>query len=503
MLTNITPAVRRALHAAQRWAAASELQPIHLLLGLLEEEEGRAAELLTRAGVDIAAARVKLGEGQAAAGPAPVDLPLQLSPVLRAVWDRAWTLAAELAADRALATEHLLLALLAEDSTVRRSLQALGLNFAQLEAAVLSAAGPPLRLEEPLQLADPTGQIDTARILDASANRAREALRVVEDYCRFVLDDAFLTAELKRLRHQLTETLHVLPANLLLQARDTLRDVGTAVSTPQEQHRASPQAVAQANLKRLQEALRSLEEFGKVYTADLGPALEHLRYRSYTLERAIIWGTAARQRLAAARLYVLVTGSLCHAALDWTIREAAAGGAHIFQLREKSLSDRELVERARQVRRWTREAGVLFILNDRPDLARLVEADGVHLGQDELAVKDARRIVGPDALIGVSTHNLDQVRQAVLDGASYLGVGPTFPSATKRFAEFAGLEFVRQVAAETSLPAFVIGGVTRDTLGAAVAAGARRIAVSQAICQADDPRAAAGELLALLPSTAG
>src|SRR5262249_19114761 len=105
-----------------------------------------------------------------------------------------------------------------------------------------------------------------------------------------------------------------------------------------------------------------------------------------------------------------------------------------------------------------------------------------------------RRILGPEALIGVSTHNLEQVRQAVLDGASYIGVGPTFPSGTKEFTELAGLEFVRRATAETSLPAFVLGGVNLETIDAAVAAGARRVGVSQAVAQADDPEAGARAL---------
>jgi thiamine-phosphate pyrophosphorylase len=317
---------------------------------------------------------------------------------------------------------------------------------------------------------------------------------VIEDYTRFTLDDAFLSNELKHLRHDLTQILTCLPSSHLLAARDTLQDVGTSLTTAAEQQRHSLTAVVQANLKRLQEALRSLEEFSKLHRADLGRELENLRYRSYTLERAILQGTDSRQRLADARLYVLLTGSQCTAALDWTIQEAAAGGVQIFQLREKSLADRQLLERARKVRRWTRDVGALFIMNDRPDIARLVEADGVHIGQDELPVKEVRRIIGPEALIGVSTHNLDQIRQAILDGASYLGIGPTFPSKTKSFDEQAGLDFVRQAAAETSLPAFVIGGVNLETVAAAVAAGARRVAVSQAICQADDPRSVAGEL---------
>jgi thiamine-phosphate pyrophosphorylase len=276
--------------------------------------------------------------------------------------------------------------------------------------------------------------------------------------------------------------------------------VGTTVSTPAERERHVLRDVVTAGCKRLQEALRSLEEFGKLLGGSLAPGLEQLRYRAYTLERALLLGTTARGRLADCRIMVLLTGSLCSAALDWTIAEAAAGGADIVQLREKELSDRDLLDRARNVRRWTERAGVLFIVNDRPDIARLVGADGVHLGQDDLPVKEARRIVGPDVLIGVSTHDIEQVRQAILDGASYLGVGPVFPSATKDFSHFPGLDFVRQAMAETSLPLFVIGGINARTLPAAVEAGARRIAVSQAVCQADEPRQVVAALASLLPT---
>ncbi len=129
---------------------------------------------------------------------------------------------------------------------------------------------------------------EPARILDASANRAREALRVIEDYCRFVLNDAILCRETKELRHALAQALE--PAwNLpLLAARDTVGDIGTSITTPSEQRRDSALTVARANLKRLQESLRSLEEFGKIVNADLSRAVEQIRYRSYTLERAIV-----------------------------------------------------------------------------------------------------------------------------------------------------------------------------------------------------------------------
>ena len=129
----------------------------------------------------------------------------------------------------------------------------------------------------------------------------------------------------------------------------------------------------------------------------------------------------------------------------------------------------------------------IFILNDRPDLAVLARADGVHVGQEELSVHDVRQIVGPTMLIGVSTHTIEQARQAVLDGANYLGCGPTFPSGTKHFDHFPGLDFLRQVAAEISLPAFAIGGITRENLPQVLATGFTRVAVGGAIASSAHP----------------
>jgi thiamine-phosphate pyrophosphorylase len=342
--------------------------------------------------------------------------------------------------------------------------------------------------------AEPTEPVDAARIIDASANRAREALRVLEDHCRFVSSGAFLTGRLKQLRHELAAALAELPPELLLAGRDTVHDVGTSIATSAEQERASLKHVVLANAKRLQEALRSLEEFGKVLSPRLGQAMEQLRYQAYTLERALVIGDDARGRLAEARLYVLVTESLCRASLVGTVREAIDGGADVIQLREKSLDDRTLLAKARDVRQLTRQRGVLFIVNDRPDIALLAEADGVHLGQEDLPLQEARRLLGPDALIGVSTHDLFQVRRAILDGANCIGVGPTFPSGTKTFDAFPGLDFVRAAVAETSLPAFALGGINLENVSEVVAAGCRRIAVSQAVCAAADPRAAARAL---------
>jgi thiamine-phosphate pyrophosphorylase len=497
MFEEMTPAVLRALEAAGHYAWALgevEIGPVAVVMALLEEEEGQAALLARAAGLDLAALQRPSRPEPGSTAPG-----LPLSQRVREGLQGARDVARELDGEATVTSVALFLWLVQSDEVVQRMLTEQGLSLARLDAYRQQSRTAPPTLETPLDLADPTERVDLHRILDAAGNRAREACRVIEDYCRFILDDSFLSSQIKQFRHDLATLLADVGNAEQLQARETLRDVGITLSTETELQRVSILDVARINLGRLQEALRSLEEWAKLDNKLLSQALEQLRYRSYTLEKAIVLGASARQRLRGVRVQALLSRRVCSAALDWTIAEAAAGGVGLVQLREKNVSDRELVERAREVRRWTRQAGILFVINDRPDIARLVEADGVHLGQDDLPVKEARRILGSEALIGVSTHDLSQVRQAILDGASYLGVGPIFPSATKEFANFPGLDFLREAVAETSLPLFAIGGITTATIAQAAAAGARRVAVSHTIASADDPRLAAATLIRALP----
>jgi thiamine-phosphate pyrophosphorylase len=494
MKLEFSPALQLAFARARQFAAsdvATQVEPRHLLRGLLAEDEGKAMMLLIRSGATLSGLQAHLGL------PARIDATelanLPLHPALQSIMIRARDLAVLHADEGTISTDHVLLALLTDDEVLRKELEGFGFDRERLQANIVGTSSP-LVMDEPLLLDEPAEEIETARILDAGANRSREALRVLEDHARFALNDAFLCRQWKQLRHDLAQALRLLPGSLLLEARDTLHDVGTAISTEQEWQRTSLHAVVQSNVKRLQEALRSLEEYGKIVAVEFAQQIEKIRYQSYTLEGAVVQGSKSRERLADAQLYVLVTDALCRVSLVGTVKEAALGGAQIIQLREKDLDDRTLLARARDVREVTRASGVVFIVNDRPDIARLADADGVHLGQDDLPIREARRIVGPGALIGVSTHNLDQVRRAILEGADYIGVGPTFPSQTKDFAACAGLDFIHHALAETSLPAFAIGGIDLDNVAQVPAAGACRIAVSHAICRADDPRAVAGQL---------
>ncbi len=358
------------------------------------------------------------------------------------------------------------------------------------------------------------------RIIDANFNRATEGLRVVEEHCRFALCDRHLTEKCKLLRHDLTAALAAIPRQHLQALRDTQADVGTSVTTPAEQSRCSLAHIAAANWQRLEQAIRAIEEYSKLAAPDLAPRIEALRYQAYTLAKACTTTADSRERLAHARLYVLLDGRSSECEFVLRAQELVAAGVHMLQLRDKRLDDRTLLARARLLRRVIDESAVgnalrgvpkvqssdlppptsdlrplnpeprtlnpLLIVNDRPDLAVLARADGVHLGQDELTVHDARQIVGPDMLIGVSTHNIEQARQAVLDGASYLGCGPTFPSGTKHFDDFPGLDFLRRVAGEIALPAFAIGGITRENLSQVLATGFTRVAVGGAIAVSSD-----------------
>ncbi len=478
----------------------------HLLWGLLSVE-GRAAEQLAQAGVTedafLAAWRTVDPDSDMVLAE---DSSCDRHELVDAVVLEARNAAFQQHAGE-LGTEHLLLALCRVTSEVSEWLAQYSMEppRAAVEKSAATRSGSEAlitssELQTPWRDPTQTDLFETYRILDAAANRAREGLRVVEDFVRWAWNDSFLSQQLKECRHELTDTLRRLPQPILLAARDTAADVGTDIRTVSEYRRESPAAVATASLKRVEEALRSLEEYSKVVDAELSPRFEQLRYRLYTVDKAIHTTTAARLRLADQQICLLATNSLCHHGLGPAILGALKSGVKLIQLREKSLPDRELIEIARHVRQWTKEFEGIFIVNDRPDIAALVDADGVHVGQDDLSVAEARKILGGDKLVGVSTHTIEQARQAVLDGADYLGVGPVFPSSTKTFDEFPGLDFVRQAAAEISLPWYAIGGINAENLAEVVAAGATRVAVSSAICSAETPDWAAGELLFRLES---
>ncbi|MEX0654720.1 MAG: thiamine phosphate synthase [Phycisphaeraceae bacterium] len=328
---------------------------------------------------------------------------------------------------------------------------------------------------------------DVKRILDANANRAREALRVMEEAARFLLDDADLTRTIKQLRHDFAGAMaHI---NAPEAARDTPGDVGTHIKTEAELDRGSVAEVAIAAGKRLSEALRALEEFGKTLPAGDDPAapafaacIEALRYRGYDVEQKLnrALGAGRRQQW---RLCVLISESLCPDR-DWlTVAEACIeGGADCLQLREKTLDSGELLDRAARLVELARSAGVSVIVNDRPDVALLAGADGVHVGQHDLPVREVRRLVGWQLLVGVSTSRLEQAQRALAEGADYCGVGPMFATTTKVKKQIVGPGYLAQFVQWGKLPHLAIGGVTPGNVHELAAVGVQGVAVSACVC---------------------
>ncbi len=331
------------------------------------------------------------------------------------------------------------------------------------------------------------------RIVDANLNRASEAARVIEDIARFHLSSAPLAGESKQLRHDIREAPTEIGASraALCQARDSEGDVA---ASQVRSGRNGLLSVATANFSRLQEAFRVLEEVSH----DPSKVFSDLRYRTYTLEKKVIRLLARRKPevLAGPCVCVIVTRQMVagRAALSDPmefIESVIAGGAGMIQLREKSLSDREFKEYAAAAHQVTSKAGALLVVNDRTDIACAVDADGVHVGQDDLSAEEARRIVGDDMIVGASTHSEEEIRRACLAGADYVGFGPVFETETKKGVGPAVSPDALQTAQKaSSVPVYAIGGIGPENVCHIRKAGARCIAVCGAAVSADDPAAA-------------
>lgn len=331
------------------------------------------------------------------------------------------------------------------------------------------------------------------RILDANLDRAREGLRVIEEWCRFGLENASLTEECKRSRQELA----IWHTENLRSARDTINDPGTGLSHENEETRADIDDVLRANLSRVQEALRVLEEYGKIYNSDMAATVKQIRYRVYVIESKIM-AQDRHQKLRNARLYLVTMPS---DRLLEVVESSLQGGLSLVQYRDKEQEDRFRLEIATALCELCHRYNALFLVNDRPDIAQVVGADGVHLGQQDMPIAAARAILGKDYIIGQSTTNPDELKRALESGADYVGVGPVYATPTKPGKAAAGLEYVSYVANRVAIPWFAIGGIDLANLPEVIAAGASRVAVVRSLVQAENPRLVAQSMLSLLEAT--
>ncbi len=350
------------------------------------------------------------------------------------------------------------------------------------------------------------------RMIDANFNRCSEGLRVLEDWSRFVADDAAASQSLKALRHQLHLIAQQWPLRDRLLARNSAADVGRTIETSSEYQRPETTSLLHANFYRVQQSLRVLEETTKRLGFD-AKELEQLRYTSYELQKSVLLSVesaaavsqvnmqldildAAKpnaksfqqrsQVLKKAQLYVLTDGCSDETAFVSHLTMLAESGVDVIQLRAKHLNDRTLFSRAQLAAKLLAATSTLFIVNDRPDIAIACQADGVHVGQDELPVEQVRRIVGTELLIGLSTHDMLQIQQAHQTSANYIGVGPVFPSTTKSFDQPIGTDTLSEVIPIIEMPAFAIGGINQENINQVLATKFSRVVVQNAAGQGAD-----------------
>jgi len=321
------------------------------------------------------------------------------------------------------------------------------------------------------------------RIVDANINRVTEGLRVAEDVCRYAWNNRGLCTRIRDIRHR---ACRIVERKLYIRSRDVAADILApglgcrGVGTSRE-----AKHLAQANLKRAQEGLRVLEEIFATENEDTARGFEELRYAVYLVEQEVL---SRGGRLLGKGLYVILNAESPQ--FEHLARAASSThGVCAVQLRCKTLSDRLFLQKARMLGEIVSESPALFIVNDRVDVAFASGADGVHLGQDDLDPALARKVLGPEALVGVSTHNATQVASACSQGVDYIGFGPVFdPFSKENHEPVCGIHALREAVRLSGVPVVAIGGICPERLPGLRAAGCHAIAALGAIERAGDPQ---------------
>jgi len=318
------------------------------------------------------------------------------------------------------------------------------------------------------------------RIIDANLNRAREGLRTAEEYARLVLNDATAAQALKDVRRGLEECASAF-GDALLAARDVQGDPG--LDPLAKRSRESESGIAAAALKRTQEALRVIEEYAQLHRPAASAAAARARYGAYKAEQDLFVAAPRRRLLRESPVMAIFSNASLRE--DWreVLASLLGAGCRLFQLREKTGSARNFADFGRAFLDMAGES--LTIVNDRPDIASAIGAAGVHIGQEDLPLPQTRAIMGPAAIVGLSTHSVAEAKDAEQAGADYVGLGAMFHTDTKKVQFTAGPEMIPRV--QLAIPVFCIGGITRANVAELAGHGARHIAVSSALLSASDP----------------
>ena len=345
------------------------------------------------------------------------------------------------------------------------------------------------------------------RIIDANLDRISEGLRLLEDVARFLLNDGALSQQLKSMRHDLLRgdwPFH----QQLIQSRNSPRDVGINIEAPGEERQRELPVAVMANARRVQEALRVLEELAKV--PDTKPELDpekfkQARFSLYTIEQSLLSKIQRRDKTKRiSGLYVVIDSEALKGRNPVeAVRQVIRGGAKTIQLRDKLTSRKELLTTAQQLKGLCAECDVLFIMNDYLDLALAADADGLHLGQDDLPIEVARKLLPIDKILGGSAHTVEEAVAAESDGADYIAVSAIYPTTSKEGEKVVGLDRLSEIREAVTCPLVAIGGITPDNAADVIAAGADSVAVISAVLEAEDIENAARQIVTSIETERG
>ena len=323
-----------------------------------------------------------------------------------------------------------------------------------------------------------------AQIIDANLDRAREGLRVLEDWARYGLGRVDIVKKLKDFR-QILGSHHL---DAYKNARNYTKDKCNGLSHPEQFKRTYTENIISTNSSRIQEALRVIEEFSRNNNYDLSKIACSIRYKMYYLEIDIMnakCNNHLNKIIFENNLY-LITKDKPDLILD--IENLLIGGVKIIQHRFKDTNDSNNLKKAKIIRRLCKSKGAMFIINDRVDIAVACDADGVHLGQNDLDIISARKILGFSKIIGISANNEEDIKNALDHGCDYLGIGPVFETNTKKTKKTLGIEKIKKLTKDIKIPWFAIGGIKNENIPLLKSNGINKVAIISEIMNDENPK---------------
>ncbi len=329
-----------------------------------------------------------------------------------------------------------------------------------------------------------TEDLRVFQIIDANLDRAREGLRVLEDWARFGLGKEKYVEKIKNFRQILGKN-HL---EVYKQSRNYIEDKCKGLTHQEQIKRKTSEQIISSNSGRVQEALRVIEEFSRLHNHELSKIASEIRYEIYTIEIELLSLSKfkkAEEILKENDLYVITDQK---DNLLKIIEEILIAGVRIIQHRFKMGTDKDHLQEAIQIKNLCKKYNSLFIVNDRLDIALASDADGIHLGQDDLDLKTARKLLGYSKIIGISANNEIDISNALKEGCDYIGIGPVFETATKKNKKPIGIEKIKTLTKDLNIPWFAIGGVTTKNISYLKRNGFKKVALISQLMNSEDPK---------------